>query len=81
MRLNGKPVKTVWGGPWGAQSVKHPTSAQVMVSRVCGFEPQVGLCAESQEPASDSLFLSLSLPLPHLRPPSRALSLSQNKLK
>ena len=76
MSLNGKPVKTVWGGPWGAQSVKHPTSAQVMISRVCGFKPQVGLCAESEEPASDSLFLSLSLPLLHLCTLSRTRALS-----
>ena len=29
---------------------------------VCEFEPSVGLCSDSVEPASDSL--SLSLPLP-----------------
>ena len=26
-------------GPWVTRSVKHPTSAQVMISRVHGFEP------------------------------------------
>ena len=32
---------------------------------VCGFEPRMGLCAVSAEPASDPLFPSLSA----LRPP------------
>ena len=29
---------------------------------VCGFEPRVGLCADSAKPAWDFLFLSLSVP-------------------
>ena len=36
----------------------------------CEFEPRIGLCAISMEPAQDSLFLPLSVTLPH--------SLSQN---
>ena len=42
---------------------------------VCGFEPQVRLCADSVEPAWDSLFLPLSAPTPL----ALSLSLSQNK--
>ena len=36
--------------------------AQVHDPMICGLEPHVGLCADSVEPASESL--SLSLPLP-----------------
>ena len=48
-------------------------SAQVMISQVHEFEPHVGLCADSVQPAWDSLSFSLcpSFTLP--------LSLSQNK--
>ena len=42
-----------------AQSVKHPTSAQVTISR---FEPCIGLAAISTDPASDPV--SPSLPFP-----------------
>ena len=50
----------VWG-TWVGQFGKHPTSAQVMM--VCGFEPQVGLCAaQSLEPALDYVSPSLSAP-------------------
>ena len=31
-------------GAWVAQSVKCLTSAQVVISLSCGFEPHVGLC-------------------------------------
>ena len=31
---------------------------------VCEFEPRIGLCADSAEPAWDYLSLPLSLPLP-----------------
>ena len=44
------------GGAWVAQSIKRPTSAQVMIScTVRGFEPPSGsvLTAQSLEPASD----------------------------
>ena len=34
-----------------AQSVEHPTSAQVVVS-ARGFEPRVGLCADGSEPGA-----------------------------
>ena len=73
---------TFWG-TWVAQLVKHPTlgfsSGHDLT--VCGFEPQVGLCAISAD--WDSHFLPLSLhPLPAL---SLSLSLSlkihKNKLK
>ena len=56
-----------------AQSVKHPTpdfgSGHDLTVRE--FEPHIGLCADSAEPAWDSL----SLPAPILL----ALTLSQNK--
>ena len=52
---------------WGArvaQSVKRPTSAQVMISRFVGLSPASGsvLTAQSLEPASDSVSPSLSAP-------------------
>ena len=50
------------------QSVKHPTSAQVMISKFMSSSPMSGsvLTAQSLEPASDSVSpsLSLSAPLP-----------------
>ena len=52
------------------QLVKHPTLAQVMISWFVEFEPHVPLCADSLEPALDSVSPSLSAP-----PPARALSL------
>ena len=47
-----------------AQSVKHPTSAQVMISRFVGSSPTSGsgLTAQSLEPVSDSVSPSLSAP-------------------
>ena len=57
-----------WGA-WVAQLVKHPTldfglGHDFMVHE---FEPCIGLCADSVEPAWDSFSLSLSLPpSPHL---------------
>ena len=47
-----------------AQSVKHPTSAQVMTSRSMGSSPVLGsvLIASSLEPASDSVSSSVSAP-------------------
>ena len=50
-----------------AQWVKHPTSAQVTISRFVSSSPTLGsvLTAQSLEPASDSVSVSLSLPLPH----------------
>ena len=51
-------------GAWVAQSVERPTSAQVMISRFMGSSPArgSGLAAGSLEPASDSVFPSLSAP-------------------
>ena len=40
-------------GTWVAQSLKCPTLAQVMIDlTVHGFEPSVGLCADSSEPGA-----------------------------
>ena len=44
---------------------------------VCGFEPHIELCADSAEPASDSLSPFLSAPTPRVH--SLMLSVSQNK--
>ena len=51
-------------GAWEAQSVKHLTSAQVMISLFIGSNPTPGsvLTARSLEPASDSVSPSLSAP-------------------
>ena len=45
-----------WGA-WVAQSVKRPSSAQVMISRFLGLSAVSGcvLTAQSLEPASDSV--------------------------
>ena len=54
-------------GAWVAQSVGHPTSAQVMISQTVSLSPASGsvLIAQSLKPASDSVCLCLSLSLPH----------------
>ena len=54
-------LKRNWGA-WVAQSVKRPTSAQVMISRSMSLSPASGsvLTAQSLEPASDSVSPSLS---------------------
>ena len=59
-----------------AQSVKHPTSAQVMILQFMGSSPTSGsvLTAQSLEPASDSVSPSLSAP------PLLALSVSLSKI-
>ena len=61
-----------WGA-WVTQSVKCPTSAQVMISWFMSLSPMSDsvLTAWSLEPASDSVSPSLSDP-----PPIQALSLS-----
>ena len=67
---------TVWGGAWVAQSVKRPTSAQVMISQSVSSSPASGsvLTAQSLEPISDSVS-------PSLWPsPVHALSLSVSKI-
>ena len=65
---NGQP-----GGAWVTQSVKCPLliSAQVMISWFREFQPHIGLCADSVEPAWDSLSLLFLCPYP-----TRTLSLS-----
>ena len=57
--------ETIWGA-WVAQSVKRPTSAQVMISRFVSSSPMSGsvLTAQSLEPASDSVSPSPSAPPP-----------------
>ena len=47
------------------QLVKALTLVQVMISQFLGLDPMSGsvLTAQSLEPASDSVYLSLSLPL------------------
>ena len=59
-----KEGKTQMRGIWVAQSVKHLTlgfcSGHELM--VCEFEPRIRLCAESVEPAWDSLSPSLSAP-------------------
>ena len=51
-------------GAWVAQSVKRPTSAQVMISWLVSLSPALGsvLTAQSLEPAADSVSPSLSSP-------------------
>ena len=51
-------------GPWGAQLVKHLTSAQVVISLFMSSSPTSGsvLTAQSLEPATDSVSPSLSAP-------------------
>ena len=53
-------------GTWMAQSVKHPTLAQVMISCFVSSSPALGsvLTAQSLEPASDSASPSFSAPPP-----------------
>ena len=54
-----------WGA-WVAQSLKRPTSAQVMISQSVSLSPTSGsvLTAQSLEPASDSVSPS-PFALPH----------------
>ena len=60
-----------------AQSVKHPTSVQVMISRFASLTPASGsvLTAQSLEPAMDSVSPSL------FAPPLLVLGLSQEMNK
>ena len=54
-----------WGA-WVVLLVKHPTSAQVTISRFVGSSPASGsvLTAQNLEPASGSVSPSLSAPPP-----------------
>ena len=62
----------MWGqetsvkGSWVAQSVKRPTSAPVMILQFVSLSPTSGslLAAQSLEPTSDPVSLSLSVPPP-----------------
>ena len=65
LKIKCKKNTTNWG-PWVAQSVGQPTSAQVMISQFMGSSPMSGsmLTAQSLEPASDSVSPSLSAPPP-----------------
>ena len=56
---------TQFRGAWVAHSVKYPTSAQVMISRLVSLSPTWGsvLTAQSLEPALDSVSPSLC-PIP-----------------
>ena len=58
--------KSLPRGSWVAQSVEHPTSAQVMISRLVSSSPASGSVrtAQSLDPASDSVSPSLSLSAP-----------------
>ena len=73
--VSGRVKASCSWGAWVAQSIKHPTLAQVMISRFVGSSPASGSVltarslepgAWSLEPASDSVSPSLSLFLPHL---------------
>ena len=68
-----KNLRVTSGGAWVAQSVEHPTSAQVVISWFVGSSPVSGsvLTAQSLEPASDSVSLSLC------PSPTHTLSVSQ----
>ena len=74
------------GAPgWPRQSsVRLLVSAQVMILCLGGFEPLLGLCAGSMEPAWDSPSL-LSLPLPHSHcpflPQNKYINLKKKTLK
>ena len=63
---------------WGAQLIKHPALAQVMISQFRSSSPASGsvLTAQSLEPALDSVFPSLSLSAPPLLVLSLSLSVS-----
>ena len=74
IKLKNSPKNNEERGTWVAQSVKHPTLAQVMISWFTSLGPVLGsvLTAQSLEPASDSVS-------PPLYPsPVHALSLSLN---
>ena len=57
-------VESNYWGDWVAQSVKHPTSAQVTISWFVGSSPASGsvLTAQNLESVSDSVSPSLSAP-------------------
>ena len=63
--VNEMLIKITPRGTWVAQSVKHPTSAQVMISRFVGSSPVSGSVLTTQPGACFGFCVSLSLPLPH----------------
>ena len=71
--------KINWGF-WVTQSIEHSTLNFVSGHdlSVCGFEPCVGLCADSMEPALDPLSPSFSAPPPAVM---HSLSLKISNLK
>ena len=71
--------KKIPGGTWMAQWVKHPTSAQVMISRFVSSSPTSGSVwtAQSLEPASGYVSPPLSLCPSLIRTLSLSLSLSK----
>ena len=66
-------------GRLGGSVVKHPTLAQVTISRLVGSSPATGSVptARNLEPASDSVSRSLSLSAPPLLALGVCVSLSQ----
>ena len=74
--------KSYLKGAWMVQLVKHPTSAQVMISQFVGSSHVLGsvLTAQSLVPALDSVSLSLC-PSPLTRALSFSLSLTKQKQK
>ena len=76
LSLSLSKINEHWG-TWVAQSVKRPTSVQVMISQSVGSSPALGsmLTAQSLEPALD--FVSPSL-FPF---PAHALSLSVSQIE
>ena len=72
----------MFGGAWVAQSVKHLTSVQVIISQFMGWSPASGsvLMARSLEPALDSVSPSLSAPPPLVCARVLSLSLSLSRI-
>ena len=75
---NHKKNNTFWGGAWASQSVKCPaldvSSGHDLMARET--EPHNELCADSVEPAWDSLSLSAPPLHTHMHAFSLSLSLS-----
>ena len=63
-------------GAWGDQSDKHPTLAQVMISRVVGLSPTSGSVPTAEPGVSPGFCVSLSL----CPSPTCILSLSLSKI-
>ena len=66
-----------------AQSVEHPTSAQVMISQFMSSSPASGsvLMVQSLEPVSDSVSPSLSAPPPQVCALTLSLYVSKLNIK